>query len=111
MVLHFVGGEYHPAALMTAYAAKLAAGSYMVISHGSPDVDPVEREKVMALYARSGSPLYWRDHAQIKSLFGAWELVAPGLVLPNEWHPELADDPLLEVPGVSGYCGVAHKTA
>lgn len=109
MVLHFVGGQDDPAALMAAYGAQLAPGSHMVISHASPDVDPVERERVMNLYARSGSPLYWRDHDEIQALFGDFELVEPGLVLPNDWHPELADGPLPEVPGVSGYCGVARK--
>jgi S-adenosyl methyltransferase len=108
-VLHFVTDDDDPAGLMKMYGSALAPGSYMVIGHGSNDLEPEVVERVAELYNRSGNPMQFRTRAQISALFGDFELVEPGLVLPNQWRPDLADEPLIEVPGVSGYCGVAYK--
>jgi O-methyltransferase involved in polyketide biosynthesis len=108
-VLHFILDSDDPQGLMKAYATALSPGSYVVITHASQDLEPEQAEKVMQLYARSGNPMQFRTHAEITSMFGNFELVEPGLVLPNQWHPELSDEPLSDVSGVSGYCGVARK--
>jgi S-adenosyl methyltransferase len=108
-VFHFIGDADDPIGIMKVYGDALAPGSYMAISHASQDNDPEAAERVMQIYARSGSPMYFRSHAEVKAIFGEFELVEPGLVLPNDWHPELADGALPEAVNVSGYCGVARK--
>jgi len=108
-VLHFIADADDPQELMKAYGTALAPGSCMVISHASQDLEPEAAEKVMQLYARSGNPMQFRTHAQITSLFSNFELIEPGLVLPNDWHPELSDEPLSDVGGISGYTGVGRK--
>ncbi len=108
-VLHFIGGDTDAHALMKDYRDRLAPGSYIALSHGSPDRDPEGAARVSALYARTGSPMYFRPHEEIRAFFGECEMVEPGLVLPNDWHPELADAPLPEVADVSGYVGVGRK--
>ena len=108
-VMHFVGDSDDPVGIMGAYGAEVASGSYMVLSHASGDKEPEAAEKIAALYARTGNPMFFRPRAEIEAIFGDFELVPPGLVVPNEWHPELADAPLTEIGNVSGYCGVARK--
>ncbi len=108
-VLHFVVDSDAPNKIMDVYRDALAPGSFVVLSHASQDLEPESAEKVMHLYARSGNPMQFRTHAEIASFFGDFEPVEPGLVLPNDWHPELANDPLIDVSGVSGYCGMARK--
>jgi hypothetical protein len=108
-VLHFVPDGDEPSKVMAAYREALAPGSHLALSHASQDLEPEAAEKVSQLYARSGNPLQFRTHAEIAAFFGEFEPVEPGLVLPNDWHPELADEPLIDVAGVSGYCGMARK--
>jgi hypothetical protein len=108
-VLHFIGGDDDALALMKTYGQRLAPGSYIALSHGSGDRDPEGAARVQALYARTGSPMYFRPHGEIKTFFGDFQLVEPGLVLPNDWHPDLADAPLIDIADVSGYVGLARK--
>lgn len=108
-VLHFLTNADDPGKVMRAYRAAIPPGSYLVISHASQDLQPEGAERVMQLYARSGNPMQFRTHAEIASFFGDFKFVEPGLVLPNEWQPQLADAPLSDAGGVSGYCGVAQK--
>lgn len=108
-VLHFIGGHDDPQAIMKAYGDQVVPGSHMVISHGSIDDAPETVGRVAQIYARSGNPMYFRTHAQIAAQFGDFQLVEPGLVKPNDWHPELADQPLEDVPSLSAYGGVARK--
>ncbi|HCT76484.1 MAG TPA: hypothetical protein DGT23_07815 [Micromonosporaceae bacterium] len=108
-VVHFIGDAEDPAGIMKAYGDQLASGSYIALSSASRDIDPEGAARVAALYARTGNPMYFRTYAEISTFFGDYELVEPGLVLPNDWHPELADAPLSDIGNVSGYCGVARK--
>jgi hypothetical protein len=94
--------------MMKGYRDRLAQGSYLGLSHASGDLAPEAAERVTALYARAGSPMYFRTHSEVNAFFGDYDVVKPGLVLANEWHPELADAPLSE-GDVSGYVGVARK--
>ena len=108
-VLHFITDTDDPLGLMKTYGSVLAPGSYLAISHGSPDLEPEAAERVTQLYARSGNPMQFRTHEEITGLFANFELIEPGLVLPNDWYPELADGPLSDVGAISGYVGVARK--
>jgi hypothetical protein len=108
-VFHFIGDAEDPVGIMKAYGDALAPGSYIAISHASGDTLPEEAARIAQLYARTGNPMFFRSHAEVKALFGDFELVEPGLVLPNDWHPELSDAPLPEAGDVSGYVGVARR--
>lgn len=108
-VLHFLLDADDPQGLMKTYGSVLAPGSHIVLSHGSPDLEPEAAERVTQLYARTGNPMRFRTYAQIARLFSNFELVDPGLVLLNEWHPGLSGEPLPEVGALSAYCGVARK--
>lgn len=107
-LLHFIGGDDRPAEAMASIADMLAPGSYLAISHGSNDLRPEETERVTALYARSGNPLYFRPHTEIAGYFAGFELVPPGLVTIPEWRPT-DDIGVTPTAIVSGYAGVGRK--
>ena len=104
-VLHFIGDDYQPAALVRRFHDEVAPGSYLAISHGTPPPDRGEdAETVRRLYQRTATPLHLRTHQQIVDLIGPFELVEPGLVPVSDWHPDRATEPQTELLG-----GVARK--
>jgi hypothetical protein len=75
-------------AVVAAFRARMAPGSYLVISHGHNDGPP--REQVSAAYGRS-TVLTGRPAGEIAAYFDGFDLVPPGLVPVVEWplaHPD-----------------------
>jgi hypothetical protein len=71
----------------------LGSGSYLAISHitteGVPDAQVANLADLKRLYdTSSSSNAIWRDHAEIRELFGDFEIVEPGLTWTPVWHPE-----------------------
>lgn len=70
----------------------LPAGSFLVISHLTDDGVPEHSRNQLAtlkkLYDTQSSPLILRSSAEVRALFGDFDLVAPGLAWTPEWHPE-----------------------
>ena len=71
----------------------LASGSFLVISHltddGVPEPSRSQLAALKKLYDTQSSPLILRSTAQVRALFGDFELVEPGLAWTPRWHPEL----------------------
>jgi hypothetical protein len=61
------------------------------------------------VYRRRGIPAQARPHAEILRLFGGLELVSPGLVDVDQWHPELGYAPVDGGGPVPIYAGIARK--
>lgn len=98
-LLHFVTDDEDAYRLVRVLRDALAAGSYLVISHGThegvPD-DVVTRGE--RLYGRTTNPIKGRTRADIARFFDGLELVEPGLVYVPQWRPEgplspFSDDP------------------
>ena len=108
-VLHFAQLDEHGRDIgpevVSRYRELMPPGSYLVLSHGTRDGVPDDVVGKLAelrdLYSRAGTAMTRRSHAEIKALFGDFELIPPGLVWTPEWHPEesatsdpdLADEP------------------
>ena len=92
-VLHFVGDEESPAALVEEYMSATVPGSYVAISHARSD-GKRDAAATEAVYNRSRSPnpMQFRSTAEIHGLFGDLTLVDPGLVHLPRWRPELGED-------------------
>jgi hypothetical protein len=87
-VLHFIRPEEDPARIVAAFAERMAAGSYLVVSHGvSDDTDPGAVAGIAEAYGRSGVTLVPRTVAEVGSWFGGFELIRPGLVDVTQWYP------------------------
>jgi hypothetical protein len=110
-LLHFVPDEDDAYGIVRRLVDALAPGSYLVLAHVTGDFDPENAEKVVALYRkRSGTTLRPRTREEVARFFQGMELVAPGLELAPQWHPELSrDESAAGDTPVPVYVGVARK--
>jgi hypothetical protein len=103
-VLHFIPDEDDPVALVERYRSRLAPGSLHVLAHGTADHDPERGPQGAAMYRNTANPLTLRSRAEVAKLFGALELVEPGLVDATEWRP----DDVIGPEHVGSWAGVAR---
>jgi hypothetical protein len=110
-LLHFVTDEGGPYDLVRQLMDALPSGSYLMLTHCTPELDPAAWARLAELAAsRSDITGQARSHAEVRRFFDGLELVEPGVVVPHRWRPD--GDP--SVAGltdgeVSLYAGVARK--
>jgi hypothetical protein len=100
-VLHFVTDEQDPFGIVARLRDAVPAGSYLAVSHGTsdppprPDMTPEEMAAMAAraqrLYEQAAVPIVNRTAAEVRRLFGDWDLVDPGLVFIQQWRPDDED--------------------
>src|SRR5215831_6225865 len=107
-VLHLIGDEDDPHAIVTALMEAVPSGSWLGLSHPARDVHPRQVTEAASRFnqlARAHATL--RTRAEILRFFDGLELLEPGLVQVHQWRPGLA------APGhrqeAAGYCGLARK--
>lgn len=108
-VMHFVPDSDDPWAIVADYKDKLAPGSYLAMSHFTPDSMPDRMAKAVEVFKNTQEPAYPRTHAQVMRLFDGLELVEPGLVYTAQWRPESPDDPGDQPHHSNLYAAVGHK--
>ena len=86
----------------------LPAGSMLALSTCTADSAPEEVGVAVAAYNANGIPMVTRDRTEVERFFGGMELLDPGVVLVNHWHP---DDQAAAVDDahVYMYGGIARK--
>ncbi|WP_426502598.1 SAM-dependent methyltransferase [Dactylosporangium sp. McL0621] len=88
-VLHFIDDEDDPAGIIRRFADATVAGSYLALSHGVPAGDDAAGQaRVRQLYQRTPTTFHVRTVEQVTAWLNGWEIVAPGFVPINRWHPE-----------------------
>jgi hypothetical protein len=92
-VLHFVPDADDPIGIVARYIDRLAAGSYVAISHACSDDIPDSTRDAAALYSQRIGGFYMRPKAQITAMFGDLDLLEPGLVDLTEWRPDSQELP------------------
>jgi hypothetical protein len=89
-VLHFIGGDDDPHAIVGFIRDALPAGSYLVASHALQGILRGDSAgKVKEQYKKnvaSGATL--RDREEILRFFTGFELVEPGLIRVPDWRPD-----------------------
>lgn len=108
-VLHFVPDEQRPVELIRRIMGLVARGSYVAISHASPQGQPAQLGRAAALYSQTASPVVTRTQPQIQALFGDLRLLDPGVVPIPLWRPEPADEAGPEAHTYPGFAGVARS--
>jgi hypothetical protein len=108
-ILHFIPDSDDPAGLVARLCAALPRGSHVVVTHATPQDSKAEDiPKVIGVYNSSTSPVTLRDREQIRTFFGGFELIDPGLVYVSRWRPHAART--LTGPDRSrAYGGVARR--
>ncbi|WUI02527.1 SAM-dependent methyltransferase [Spirillospora sp. NBC_00431] len=86
----------------------LAPGSVLALSTTTADSAPEEVTAGVASYNAHGIPTVARTRAEVEPLFGGLEILDPGVVLVNHWHPDAAASEVDDAH-VHMYGGVARK--
>jgi hypothetical protein len=109
-ILHVVPDADDPAGLVARFRDAAAAGSYLVIGHGTADSYPEEARKLREISHRTRTWLTPRSHEQIRGFFAGFELVEPGLVWVPQWRPDDGEQPDPHPELSVNYGGVARKS-
>jgi|tagenome__1003787_1003787.scaffolds.fasta_scaffold20361565_1 SAM-dependent methyltransferase len=108
-ILHFIADEEDPGAILATLLAALAPGSYLAVTHLSPEDDPAGVHGLERAYREGGMTLQARTADELARLaFPGLQLVPPGVVLASEWRPD-EEGPRPRPAEVGVYGGVARK--
>ncbi|WP_063008379.1 SAM-dependent methyltransferase [Nocardia kruczakiae] len=115
---HFVPGDgvYD---IIDTLLAPLAPGSFLVMTHLSPDFDPAMVEGTVVAYRQSGIEMEARSYDGVARFFRGMDLIEPGIVAIDDWHaggvtPDLPEgvralDTAASAPPAAGYAAVGRK--
>lgn len=108
-ILNFITDTDEAHAIVNRLLAALPSGSYLVISHPSPEIDGEAMREAMRLWNESGAaPIVARSRQQLISFFDGLELLEPGVVSCSLWRPDPSE---IGVPAeVFHFSGVGRKT-
>lgn len=89
-ILHFIPDEDDPAGLVSRLRQRLAPGSFLAITHVSPDVEQDTSDKLKRIFSKpkTATPMRPRRRAQIEDMISGLELIEPGLVPVSDWRPD-----------------------
>jgi S-adenosyl methyltransferase len=107
-ILHVIPDSDDPYGIVATLMDRMPSGSYLAISHGGSDLlDPDRLAAINDVVNRMVKQTFtYRSREQIARFFQGLDLVAPGLVRVEEWHP----DPRAEQgPKTSAWCAVGRK--
>jgi SAM-dependent methyltransferase len=109
-ILHFIKDEEDPAGIVATLRDALAPGSYLVLSHGTPDFHPPgEASRAAAAYKNATAPLVSRPLKEVSALFDGFEVLEPGVVQAPLWRPEGKRPRPRELEKIGIYVGVGRK--
>ncbi|NKY87523.1 SAM-dependent methyltransferase [Nocardia veterana] len=77
-----------PRAVVQAVSAVLPAGSYVILSHVTSDVDAEEVTRAAEIYREHGIDFWPRPREEIEEILSGCELIEPGLVAAHAWRPD-----------------------
>jgi hypothetical protein len=87
-VLHLIGDDESPQAIVARLMDEVPSGSYLALSHVASDIEPEKmaemRERLNRLVAQKGT---YRTSAEVTRFFDGLELVEPGMVRIQQWRP------------------------
>jgi hypothetical protein len=106
-VLHFITDDDEADRIVSSFRQAMAPGSYLVISHATPaSLGTEAKEQGLAVYARTSAPVRLREPGQIAAYFQGLDMVEPGLVNIERWHPHRTVE---EAHGAAMLGGVARR--
>jgi SAM-dependent methyltransferase len=111
-LFHFIPDAVNPHAIVEVLLKALAPGSFLSLSHLTPDFAPEDVNRVVTIYRDRGIPLTDRTKEEIGRFYQGLDFVGPGLVAPHRWMPDgdgAAADADAADGNVSQYAGVARK--
>jgi hypothetical protein len=106
-IMHFIKDDEEPYEVVEKLKAAVPPGSYLVLSHITPDEIPAEtRRDAQAVYERANASIAPRSYSAIERFFDGLDIIEPGVVDVNAWR---SDGALLGPERTLIYAGVARK--
>jgi hypothetical protein len=104
-VLHFIPDSDNPWSIVEAYKARMAPGSYLVISHiTADDIQARDAGAAARIYEHASATATTRTRRDIERFFDGLDMLSPGLTEVSAWRaPHSTLRPALI------YAGVARK--
>jgi hypothetical protein len=96
----------NPFEMVATLLEPLPPGSYLAISHPTPDFDPEATAQAVAAAEQAGVTLVPRGRAEVEGFFSGLELVDPGVTPVLSWRP---DEPPPDPRSAYYWAGVARK--
>lgn len=88
-ILHLIPDEGDPYGIVARLVDALPAGSYLAISHLSADFAPDAMTQLATrLNQRAKDTFVLRTRTQLERFFDGLDLVEPGVVQVDQWHPD-----------------------
>jgi hypothetical protein len=108
--LHFIPDEADPWGIVGQMMDHLAPGSYLAVSQVVSDNGEIRRRMTeFALHNTRGNFGRFRKKQEVRAFFEGLEVVEPGLVDINDWHPDGREEP--QSTQWIEFGGVARKPA
>ena len=105
-IVNFVVDDDEAHAIVRRLLSAVPAGSYLVISHPTTEVNPEAVQRAMDMWNSSGAaPICARSPQGIAAFFDGLELLEPGVVTVSQWRPDGND-----TTKVSEFGGVGFKS-
>jgi hypothetical protein len=90
-VLHFIADADDPAAIIAELLEPFPSGSYVVLSHATPDGTPAINDAAK-VYDEATAQAHVRRHDEVLALVRGLDLVEPGMVWTPQWRPQPGDE-------------------
>jgi hypothetical protein len=96
----------NPFEMVATLLEPLPSGSYLAVTHPTPDFNPEETARAVAAAEAAGITLVPRSQAEIEEFFSGLEVVEPGVTPVLSWHPE---EPPADPQSAYYWAGVGRK--
>jgi hypothetical protein len=106
-ILHLIGNEDGPHAIIRQLMAAVPPGSWLAILHPASDISSELGAMTKGYNKRSATPATLRSQAEVAAFFDGLDLLPPGLVQLGRWvagSPEPAPE-----PGMPAWTGLGSK--
>jgi hypothetical protein len=109
-LFHFVTDEEKPYEIVRELMDPLPSGSYLMLTHSTPDFSAATMTKIIEIYKASGIPMAFRSKDEVAAFFQGLDPVDPGVCEPHHWKPGAGDRPEdIRSADVNMWAGVARK--
>jgi hypothetical protein len=107
-ILHFFSDDDNPRGIVSSLVEALPSGSYLTITNLTADfMDPEQAAEARQAGQQGGITYVARTQAEVAAFFSGLELVEPGIVPMQAWHPDGAG--LTDPHGPTSYVAMGRK--
>ena len=105
-ILQLIPDKDDPWGVVKTLLAAMAPGSYLAVTHPTPDIDPRSVKAAAVLDTMSAEKRTLRHRPDVAKFFDGLDMVPPGLVQVSKWRPE---SPIQAAAPASRWAGVGRK--